>query len=442
MVPRLLEDVYQDGYYHSIFEFQKGLGIGFLVAAVDTRQLEKILSKPWTIDGKTFSDRIWTNKDKLIKELHDDITRATMLGRNPNELVKDFARKMETSKSNARRLIMTETSFFNSASHKDAFAELDIEEFEICATLDNKTSQLCRDLDGKHFPMKDYSVGLNAPPFHVYCRTTICPYFDDEFTADEVRIARDENGKNYKVPANMNYREWEKKFVKDKIDYMSFNYSPKFEKSGLVKVGDLKLHLKKVANSRFEMFADASFKLDNTAVVLTERNLREIANKLPDNFEMPNIAVIDFKKYGINENAIGGYEHIENWMFVNSRYDSPSKILRFVNREVGEFANVTEHGFYLHELGHKYYYDSIKLLENKTGLEYNKSKRKLDEAISGYIKNIKNTNEIFLEKRISGYASVGYERRKITELVAECFSVKENNLYAREVIKLIEREVE
>lgn len=32
-----------------------------------------------------------------------------------------------------------------------------------------------------------------------------------------MRAARNEDGKTYYVPADMNYREWEKKFVKDAV---------------------------------------------------------------------------------------------------------------------------------------------------------------------------------------------------------------------------------
>ena len=69
-------------------------------------------------------------------------------------------------------------------------------------------------MDGKHFPMSEWKVGVTAPPFHVHCRSTTVPYFDDEFDAVGERAARDEEtGKTYFVPGNMTYKEWEKAFV-------------------------------------------------------------------------------------------------------------------------------------------------------------------------------------------------------------------------------------
>ena len=74
-------------------------------------------------------------------------------------------------------------------------------------------SEICRDMDGKHFPMSQWEVGVTAPPFHVWCRSTTVPYFDDDFDDIGERAARGEDGKTYYVPANMTYHQWEKGFV-------------------------------------------------------------------------------------------------------------------------------------------------------------------------------------------------------------------------------------
>ncbi|MCD7827445.1 MAG: phage head morphogenesis protein, partial [Clostridiales bacterium] len=60
--------------------------------------------------------------------------------------------------------------------------------------------------------MKAYQAGVTAPPFHVWCRSTTAPYFDEQFDIGE-RAARDENGNTVEVPADMTYEEWKQKFV-------------------------------------------------------------------------------------------------------------------------------------------------------------------------------------------------------------------------------------
>lgn len=207
-------DIFESGYYHTAYELQKGFNIGWDIVGLDQSQIEKVLSKPWAVDGKNFSERIWTNKEKLISELHGELTQNIMLGADPQKAIDSLAKKMNTSKQNAGRLIMTEEAYFSSAAQRDCFNELDVEQYEIVATLDSHTSDICRSLDGKHFPMKDFQAGVTAPPFHVYCRSTTVPYFDEDFGDIGERAARDEEtGKTYYIPDDMHYEDWKKTFV-------------------------------------------------------------------------------------------------------------------------------------------------------------------------------------------------------------------------------------
>lgn len=208
-----MRNIYTSGYYRTAFEIQKGVGVGWDFATLDEKQISKIINKPWAVDGKNFSERVWGNRQKLVNELNTELTRNIILGQDPQKAIDAIARKMNTSKTAAGRLVMTEEAFFSSAAQKDCFAELDVEQFEIVATLDSHTSDICREMDGKHFPMSQWEVGVTAPPFHVWCRSTTVPFFDDEFDSVGERAARGEDGKTYYVPANMTYKQWQQSFV-------------------------------------------------------------------------------------------------------------------------------------------------------------------------------------------------------------------------------------
>ena len=218
----MVKRLYQSGYYHTCFEVQKGFNIGWEIGQIDERKLQKVISKPWAADGKTFSDRVWQSKTTMVNELHQQMTRTIIQGKAPDEAIKSMTKylqnKTKNAKYNAGRLVMTEQAFISSAAQKDAFNDLDVEEFEIVATLDSHTSDICREMDGKHFPMKDFQPGVTAPPFHVWCRSTTVPYFDDEWGRSGERAARGEDGKTYYVPADMTYPEWEKVMVDGQTD--------------------------------------------------------------------------------------------------------------------------------------------------------------------------------------------------------------------------------
>ncbi|HBF0844942.1 TPA: minor capsid protein [Clostridioides difficile] len=223
-IDKLMRDIYTSGYYHTAFNVQQGVNVGWSLMSLDTNRINKIISKPWATDGLNFSERIWgKHRLALVNALHTKLTQSIIRGENPKNLVNDFAKRFNVSKSQAKNLIMTESAFFASASRKDCFNDLDVEKYEIIATLDLRTSNICRELDGKVFDMKDYQVGITAPPFHCRCRTTTAPFFSDE---EGYRAARGEDGKTYHVPSNMKYREWyEKAFIIDKKDDILSNKS-------------------------------------------------------------------------------------------------------------------------------------------------------------------------------------------------------------------------
>ena len=203
--------IYMDDYYHTAYEIQRGLGVGWDVAQIDQRRLDNILSKPWTADKQTFSDRIWKSKTQLLDSLHAELTQMCVLGKAPDQTINNIAKRMNVSKGQAGRLVMTEAAYFGSTAQKDCFNDLDVEKFEVVATLDNRTSDVCQAMDGQVFDMKDFQIGVTAPPFHVWCRSCTAPWFEDN--NDGTRAARGEDGKTYQVPASMKYPDWKQSFV-------------------------------------------------------------------------------------------------------------------------------------------------------------------------------------------------------------------------------------
>ncbi len=204
---QLMKETYQEQYYHTAFEVQKAFNVGFTLQALDERQLTKIISKPWTADNMTFSAKIWRDRGMLIDTLHKELIQSVARGQAPDKIISTISKKMNTSRSNAARLVYTEAAFFSASAAKDAYAELDVEQYEVIATLDHKTSTICRSMDGKVFKQTDFEPGVTANPFHPRCRSTTAPYFDDDYGT---RIARDLDGQTYYVPSNMKYDEWYK----------------------------------------------------------------------------------------------------------------------------------------------------------------------------------------------------------------------------------------
>ena len=211
-VDQAARQIYEESYYHTAFEVQKGLGVGCSMQALNERAIEKVLSRPWTADNQTFRDRCWTNKQSLVNTVNTQLTQMIIRGEAPDRTIAAIAKQFDVSKAKAGRLVMTESAYFSSAAQKDCFASLGVERYKIVASFDHDTCALCGDLDGKVFKMSEYEVGLTAPPFHPWCRCCTCPYFEDMDGVGE-RWTRDDNSNAHKIPANTSFDNWKKGFV-------------------------------------------------------------------------------------------------------------------------------------------------------------------------------------------------------------------------------------
>lgn len=197
--------IYKDGYYQSIFELQKGAGVGHSFAKLDNQQAEKLLVTPWAPDGKNFSARIWQDRTKLVTELQTTLVQGLIRGDSSEEMISRLQERMGVSRSAAARLVMTEAAYFSGQARLDGYRELGVGSYKYTATLDKRTSAICRDMDGEVIPVVDAQAGVNYPPLHAHCRSTTIPHYEDNV---QERAARGNDGKTYQVPGDMTYKEW------------------------------------------------------------------------------------------------------------------------------------------------------------------------------------------------------------------------------------------
>ena len=215
---------YEHNFYSTSYLLYKTMDDFSFTKRVTREYFDWMAKKPWTSDGKTFSDRIWKDQKTLVDELYKEFTVSATRGANLKEAARRMSRKMDVSYKKCLRLLNTEDSFFSNKAVMDAYQNTTAEEYMILATLDRKTCEICGDQDTKHYKIKDAKVGVNMPPFHPNCRCTTVVYFgDDEDDMPEERMMRDEDGKSVKTEY-MSYDEWKERFV-DKKAYVNVKKS-------------------------------------------------------------------------------------------------------------------------------------------------------------------------------------------------------------------------
>ena len=450
-VTSALRNVAQESYYREIFGIQKGTGLGFGFSQFSQRDVERILRSNWA--GGNYSQRIWRDINGMTARLKQELLVSMLTGRSGEKTARIFRERFGVNAFCARRIVRTESAYVANAAQAQAYDEAGIERYRFIATLDSRTCECCGALDGKVFDLAKAKAGTNYPPMHPFCRSTTIADFGDEEFAQLERRAKDKDGKTVRVPASMTYEEWRGEFVDGKqeklrieettgkMSYMSKSFRPKFEQSKPISYdtssGPHEIKVKRVSNSKFDMVTDESNTRRSKAVRYYEKSLNEIQQALPKKVEMPKIAVVDFDSNGLDPNAIGGYDKATRTLYLNSKYDTPEKILKFVSKNKGEFANNTEYAPVLHEIGHKYYEDAIKRLAESKKICYNEAQNIVDSKIAEHVKNAPGE----LTDIVSEYANKGYKRHKYTEVIAECYSAYDTNSFAKMLIDSLEEVV-
>lgn len=205
----LKEDVYKHASYKTVFDLSKSAGAQVAFDKISHKTALQAIKSNW--NGRNFSSDIWNDKTKLVNSLNQLIPQQFVIGTSTQNIARQLKDKLNVSYRNATRLARTETNFTANQAMQATYKRAKVEKYQILATLDSRTSDICREMDGYIGELKNARVGENYPPFHPNCRTTTIPYIEpDEEDEEEERIARDSEGQNY-YEDGITYNQWLKK---------------------------------------------------------------------------------------------------------------------------------------------------------------------------------------------------------------------------------------
>lgn len=205
---KFLEKIFTDSNYRAQYSNNEEA-----FAKVDKEKIQNLLKENWS-GGGNFSELIWKDREKLVKALDDIVMKGLATGDNYDKMSDKLAKRMDTSKSNAKRLIMTESARMENEGLLSYYERIGAKQLIFVATLDMKTSEICRAMDGTIIDIENAKIGLNVPPLHPYCRSVISPHYEGNEPGD--RVYRDvETGKT-KSGKYRTYKEYLEEELGDK----------------------------------------------------------------------------------------------------------------------------------------------------------------------------------------------------------------------------------
>lgn len=216
-----LSGVAQDQYYETFYELYRGVGVGQSFNLLTEPQVLSLIRNE--VAGANFSTRVWDNRDKLSTVVNQTLKAGITQGLSNGQMAKAIAEKMGSGRKVAERLLRTEvTNSLNQASLIGYQRSGIVENYEYIATLDDRTSAICTDLDGQVFPTSKAVAGLNFPPMHPNCRSTTAAKFDDS-KKGLTRIARGLDGNTFTVPASMSAKDFKAIYVDKTLSRKSWD---------------------------------------------------------------------------------------------------------------------------------------------------------------------------------------------------------------------------
>lgn len=169
-----LRQAYENGWMTTM----ENLGNPQAMFGVSDELVRETLYNKW-VDDRNFSDSIWQNKQKLIRTLNHEVRDGFIRGDSYEKMTKILEHRFDVGKFEARRLIQTEANYIMNQANARAFQEQGIERYANSGVADDRQSDTCREMDGEIFYYRDKRVGLNAPPYHGFCRTMEVPIEND-----------------------------------------------------------------------------------------------------------------------------------------------------------------------------------------------------------------------------------------------------------------------
>lgn len=192
------EEVVREGY-KGMKNDLSDFGIIPAFSTIDDMAVNAIMTAKWK--GANYSERIWNNTGKLATYLQTNVGASFASGESYQKTSRKLRDQFEVSTYEATRLIRTELNFFDGQTELQAYIDEQITFYEFDAYLDDRTSRICRHMNGRIYRTKDAKPGVNFNPMHGHCRSTTIPRPDlTEETAnvgdrtDRVRARRTSNG--------------------------------------------------------------------------------------------------------------------------------------------------------------------------------------------------------------------------------------------------------
>jgi len=147
--------------------------LGVDIGSVKDKAAKEVLDTPWQSDERLWPDRMRAMATSYAHSTQQTVLRDIMTGRDKTLTMRDVTAMQDNFAKRAAVILRTEEGRMRSWVMEKLFKEAGVEEFKFVATLDERTSKICRSMNGLVFDMSAWEIGVTVPPLHPACRSLV-----------------------------------------------------------------------------------------------------------------------------------------------------------------------------------------------------------------------------------------------------------------------------
>lgn len=160
---------------------------GVRIKPLTQDKAKAILHSRWddSRNNSNLQERLIANSELLAQELARAIPKAIAAGANFNIMTRDINKRISVGKNRHISTIRTEMNRLNAQSSLAFYELAELDQYQYIAILDEVTSLECRYLAFRIFDIDQAREGVNLPPMHTHCRSSIVAVIPDGYDVSE-----------------------------------------------------------------------------------------------------------------------------------------------------------------------------------------------------------------------------------------------------------------
>lgn len=169
-------------YYVYYYYYINGTSKQIEFIPVSDSTVQKVLKNSW-FDGTktcTYLERVNISKIQLKNTITDLLPRYIAMGYSLDSCMKEIDKSINRRHGYDIATMRTTSDYICNQAIYNVMNNVELDSYVYIAILDERTTEQCRTLHDNVYKLSEAKIGINFPPLHFNCRSTVLPYFTEE----------------------------------------------------------------------------------------------------------------------------------------------------------------------------------------------------------------------------------------------------------------------